>query len=539
MDLLLIILIVSGIFWLIAALFSPRTGFSPFLAARYLKPKRTFVSVITVISVAGVAIGVCLLTVVMAVFTGFGERMKEVILGFEPHMVVDSQGILPDWQEPYLKIKETEGISSVTPYVRGQVIMDFQGLRSAPLVRGILPPEGSELELMTSKIFKPGPDEDFLHDGGEFNIDIDTAVVGDGIAKGQGIQVGDVITVYSPKDMQDMMVVFEEASKAETEEERQKKLDEIREVTLPQELIVTGIFDSGHHEFDNNVIFTHIETAQTLYNFDLDTVHGLAIRTTDAFQVGKYENIVAKMFGGTPADSERRPSRVWLKWKTLSMAFLILVCLILLPMAWKFKNKGFWTGFGISFVAIFIIGFINILGPADIRVEGSDLRVLSWTEMHKGIFDAIAMERQMMYLILFVIMIVGAFCTMNTMITVTVQKRGEIGLIKALGARETQIASIFLFQGLLVGIIGVGVGFGLAQLIIRYRNEMGAWLGERFGVEFFNEQIYGVSGGLPAQQSLADALTICGGSMIVCTVAALIPAMMAALEEPAKALRSD
>ena len=132
--------------------------FSPFLAARYLKPKRTFVSIITVISILGVALGVWAMIVVIAVFTGYGERIKDSILGFEPHLVVDSGGIMENWPEPYEKIKAMEGVVSVTPYVRGQVVMDFNGLRSAPVIRGILPPQGKELEQIRSKIAKqPDP----------------------------------------------------------------------------------------------------------------------------------------------------------------------------------------------------------------------------------------------------------------------------------------------------------------------------------------------------------------------------------------------
>ena len=86
------------------------------------------------------ALGVWLLAVVIAVFTGYGERIKESILGFEPHLVVDSGGILRGWPEVYEKISDVEGVISVTPYVRGQVVMDFEGLRSAPMIRGILPP---------------------------------------------------------------------------------------------------------------------------------------------------------------------------------------------------------------------------------------------------------------------------------------------------------------------------------------------------------------------------------------------------------------
>ncbi len=72
--------------------------FSPFIATRYLKPKRLYLSIITVISVIGVSLAVWLLTVVIAVFTGYGERIRDSILGFGPHLVVDSGGIIEDYE---------------------------------------------------------------------------------------------------------------------------------------------------------------------------------------------------------------------------------------------------------------------------------------------------------------------------------------------------------------------------------------------------------------------------------------------------------
>ena len=136
--------------------------FSPFLASRYLKPKRTFVSIITVISVLGVALGVWLLAVVIAVFTGYGERIKESILGFEPHMIVKSGGIMDDWYETSQKIKEIDGLTSVFPFVTGQVVMDFGGLRSAPMIRGIDPEFAGEAEMkhMSSKLARQVDPED-------------------------------------------------------------------------------------------------------------------------------------------------------------------------------------------------------------------------------------------------------------------------------------------------------------------------------------------------------------------------------------------
>jgi len=120
-----------------------------------------------------------------------------------------------------------------------------------------------------------------------------------------------------------------------------------------------------------------------------------------------------------------------------------------------------------------------------------------------------------------------------------VQKRSEIGLLKALGSTEEQIVRIFLLQGLLVGIIGVAVGMALAQWTILERNTIGAWLGDTFGIAIFAEDIYTVDGGIPAKQSLKDLITISVGSFLACTLAALIPALIAASLQPAKALRSE
>lgn len=237
-------------------------------------------------------------------------------------------------------------------------------------------------------------------------------------------------------------------------------------MTAPQEVTVTGIFDSGHWDFDSNIIFVHLETAQVLYNFDLEECHGIAVRTDDGFRADQYQ---AALY-------EKLPDH---------------------------------------------------------------FRILTWTQMHKIIFDAVAAERQAMYLILFMIMIVGGFCIMNTMITVTFQKRSEIGLMKALGAREGQVAWVFLFQGVLVGLVGVVVGLLMAQLTLHFRNHMAGWIGTNFGVDIFAAEVYKVDGGLPALQTVRDTIIISVGAFVACTVASLIPALIAASLQPAKALRSE
>lgn len=444
--------------------------FSSFLASRFLKPKRTFVSIITAISILGVALGVWLLVVVIAVFTGYGERIKKSILGFEPHLTVDGGGMIHNWPDVMEKVNSIDGVAWTTPLVRGQVVMDFEGARSFPQIQGILPPKDSELERMQSKIARaPDPahpgDETKTVPQGEFFGDNDfySAVIGDGLAESHKLEIGDTVLLYSQPDIMRMINTLDGSEK--TEEQRRAGLDEIREMTAPQEVTVTGIFDSGHWQSYANVIFLHLETAQVLYGFDLEECHFVTVRTDDGFKADIYRDELIAM----------------------------------LP---------------------------------------QHLLVRTWMENFRTLFDAVAAERQAMYLILFLVMIVAGFCIMSTMITITFQKRSEIGLLKALGAREGQVAAVFLMQGMLVGVIGVVVGLLMAQLTVYFRNDMAGWIGSTFGVEFFSSETQGVEGGLPAKQTVRDLVIISSGALIACTISSLVPAVIAASLQPAKALRN-
>lgn len=403
----------------------------------------------------GVALGVTLLLVVISVFTGYGERIKETILGFEPHIIVDSNQIIYDSDQLAEQITKIPSVTSVTPFMRGQAVLDFRGQRLAPLLRGIDPPPGPETERM-KKIIAKG--------AGEFDLDLDTAIIGDQMADSLGIRLGDVVTIFSP-NIDAIMDAVDAFTDSASEEEKKKAFDSIRQYSLPQELIVTGIFNSGHYDFDSNVVFVHLETGQALYNLS-DGVHGLAIETDNGFLAHQVRDAIAE-------------------------------------------------------------------------ATDYNYRVASWMDIHKYIFDAVATERQAMYFLLFMIMIVAAFCIMNTMITVVYQKRAEIGVLKALGASERQVASLFLIQGMVVGVIGVLTGLGLAALIITYRNAITGTIGKLFGIEIFSSQVYMIEGGLPAVVTANDVIAISMGAFISCALASLAPAWLAARLEAAKSLRSE
>jgi lipoprotein-releasing system permease protein len=167
---------------------------------------------------------------------------------------------------------------------------------------------------------------------------------------------------------------------------------------------------------------------------------------------------------------------------------------------------------------------------------GGDWIVRSWMKTHAERFQLVKTEKIMMSFALSFITLLSAFSIMAVMYTVTVQKRQEIGVMKALGARPSQIVRVFVYQGLIVGIGGAILGLGLGLLAIRYREGIMTVI-RGFGIDPFPPEFHGMSE-LPAETIGSQLGVICVVAVILCLIAALVPALMAAFRDPAKSLRN-
>src|SRR5512139_417704 len=120
-----------------------RLPFELLLATRYLRPKRTFVSVITLIVVLGLTLGVAVLIIVLSVMSGFDRQLRDRILGFNPHLrVVIPGSSIQDPEKLIDQVRTLPGIVAAAPYVQGQVLVETQpqsgqSQMAAPFVRGI------------------------------------------------------------------------------------------------------------------------------------------------------------------------------------------------------------------------------------------------------------------------------------------------------------------------------------------------------------------------------------------------------------------
>lgn len=223
-----------------------RLPFELFLGLRYLKPKRTFVSVITLISLAGVTIGVWVLIVVIAVMSGFDRELREKLMGMHAHVTVTG-GLIDQPDELINTAKQIPRVQAATPFAMGLVLIEFDRRVATPYLKGIDP----EREVTVSKLGT------YITQG---NLDLkgDSVVIGRELANQYGIYLGDKITVYSPRNIE--------------------KRGE--EVYLPMELTVTGLFEAGMFEYDVGLIFTSLKTAQELYDIG-NAAHGIEVMTDD------------------------------------------------------------------------------------------------------------------------------------------------------------------------------------------------------------------------------------------------------------------
>ena len=166
------------------------------------------------------------------------------------------------------------------------------------------------------------------------------------------------------------------------------------------------------------------------------------------------------------------------------------------------------------------------------------LVVKTWIDLNATFFNAVRTERTVMWVILMVVFVVAGFCVMNTLITVTVQKTREIGIMRAVGATEGQVVRVFMYQGMAIGVLGTVGGLALGLGFLRFLNPFKHWMADHFNVELFPHQVYGFQA-IPYYSDPVHLTFICVGAFVTCSVAALIPAYLAARRDPVKALRSE
>lgn len=404
--------------------------FSLFLALKYSKPRRTFLSIATLISVIGVMLGVGVLVIVISVMDGFDDMWRDKILSFNAHLTVSGFGTIAEPDAVLQDLASHDDVTGAAPYLQSLVFIPHGNRMFTPVLRGVDP----ELESSVSQI----PEYMVL---GEFDLGFESAVIGGDLANQMGVRVGDTLTVYSSQHL--------------------ASADELR---LPHELKITGIYQVGMYEIDLGFMLTSLSTARDIIGEEAG-VHGIQVMTRDPF-------------------------------------------------------RAFHTGRDIQ----------QTLGPM--------YDVQNWMQQNRQLFDALTVEKNLMFFILTFIVLVASFGIASTMLTTTYQKTSEIGLLKALGFSSWKVMGVFMWQGFIEGVIGtlLGIGFGLTCL--RYRNDALDFLSSRLGLELLPKELYQLSQ-IPSSTSPEDLMRICISAILICTLAGMLPALRAASLDPVQALKNE
>jgi lipoprotein-releasing system permease protein len=340
-------------------------------------------------------------------------------------------------------VSANPNVKGAAPFILGPVMLETEPPKgtdpqiAAPFLRGIDPQSESNVSLLTSNVF------------GSTDLSGHGLLVGTEFASYLGLQLGDRVAIYSPKDLEKMV---NSHKKGQTEEAIPATDYEVR-----------GIFDAGYYEYNNNIVVSSLENAQDLYRL-VDDVHGLMVLLKDPYQAGA------------------------------------------------------------------VRAQLN-------RALGPKYYITTWTEENSAM-GAVMVEKNVMLYILFFIVIVAAFGITCTLITFVVLKTREIGVLKALGASSRQIMWVFLSQSMVVSILGVLIGMGTGILAVVYRNPFLYAMRRFTGMELFPAKIYGFTE-LPAKITPSDLAIICGGSMLICLLAAAFPVWNAGRLKPVEALRHE
>jgi len=420
-----------------------------FLAWRYFKPKRNAVSIITLISVIGVGLGVGVLVVVLAVMTGFTDKMKGKLLDTTAHAQIYPipQGASIRKPGEIVKVIQASGGDAV-PIASMPVILQ-KGERFVPKMAIGFEPEsdtGGRVKLKDNISY------------GSFSLERGQVVVGEYVAGEMSLRLGDKLLIHSQNRLNKLMKLVKQDKDGKIE------VADNAQVYLPAEFTVSGISSFGKSDFDKQFVFMNLDDADDLFG---------------------------------------------LPWGSATCVY-----------AWTqdpFKMRDFM---------------------AQLREKLPDYSCYSWMQMNSRWLDVLAVEKNMQFFLLFFIVLVSAFSITNTLITTVIGKTREIGLLKAMGSSSWSVMSIFLLQGLFVGLIGTGFGIGLGFLVVLFRMKILMTLRYVTGMEIFPPEFYFFKE-LPAEIVPTDVLWISVISITLCTIGGIVPALRAASLDPAKALKDE
>ena len=246
-------------------------SFEWFVSKRYLRAKRKqkFISLISVISILGVAVGVMALIVVLSVYTGFTEGLRDQIIGINSHILVQRYGSnIIDPDELAKQVESIKGVEATTPYIYGQVLISSGSNSSGIVLRGIDPQSAGKV-INIGRQMKVGQLADL-----DRPENIPGIIVGKELARQLSVRKGSKVRLISPDGPLSPMGVLPKIKTC----------------------VITGIFETGMFEYDSTLGFINLDTARSLGGHE-EGVHGLEVRVKDVERADKVGDAIREALG--------------------------------------------------------------------------------------------------------------------------------------------------------------------------------------------------------------------------------------------------
>ena len=245
-------------------------SFEYFIGGRYLraKHKETFISLITILSVAGVTVGVMALIVVIAVMAGFESDLKQRILGVESHIVLmRHDGSFSGYEKISKQINEFQGVEAATPFIYSQIMLRSSTGVSGAVLRGIDPESaGSVIKILKNSVLQNLKQ---IQRQGNSKTFVPGIILGKELARNLGVLKGDAVYLISSRGM----------------------ISPIGYLPAMKRFEVVGLFESGMYEYDGSLAYIDLEDAQKILNMK-GSVTGIEVRVDDIYNA---RNIAKKI----------------------------------------------------------------------------------------------------------------------------------------------------------------------------------------------------------------------------------------------------
>ncbi|MEX0740557.1 MAG: lipoprotein-releasing ABC transporter permease subunit [Pseudohongiella sp.] len=409
-----------------------------FIALRYVSVGRRsqLVSFMSMLTVGGLALSVCILITVLSVMNGFDREVRENVLGIMPHATIQTQEHVSTgrWAQLDSEVLAVPGVNMSAP------VLEVNGVIAGPadnvgvLVNGVDPAREAQISRLS----------DFMRAGslaslGESRFQV---VLGETLAQRLDVGLGDSVTLYSLN----------------------VSINPVAPLPVQRRFSVGGIYRVGTQELDERLVMVALADAQALYR-QPDRFNGLRLRTDDVLAVNALRSDVEGI----------------------------------LP-------QGFY--------------------------------VETWTQWFGAIYENIRLSRTIVGFLLWLLVAVAAFNLVVSLIMIVRDKRGDIAILRTMGASPGMIGRIFVLQGCLVGLLGTLIGLVLGVLLAVSVSDLFAWIEQLSGAQLLSADVYPVDF-LPSELRAGDLIGVSLGVLLLCLLASLYPAWRAARVLPAEALRSE